>query len=72
MIGLAGESQSVVIASGQTATLSFAMTPSALVLGGIEVLAEKSEALTTPRRPSRPLPRPGFRASSARVICRSC
>ena len=48
MIGLAGESQSVVIASGQTATLSFAMTPSALVLGGIEVLAEKSEALTTP------------------------
>ena len=48
MIGLAGESRSVAVASGRTATVSFSLTPTALVLGGIEVLAEKAEARRTP------------------------
>ena len=48
MIGLAAESREVTVPAGRSATLDFDMTQSALVLGGIEVLAEQAEARRTP------------------------
>ena len=48
MIGLAAESRKVTVSAGGTSTFDFAMTPEALVLGGIEVLAEKAEPRRTP------------------------
>ena len=48
MIGLSAENREITVSAGQGLTLDFTMTPSALVLGGIEVLAEKAEARRTP------------------------
>ena len=48
MIGFTAENQEVTVAAGRTLTVDFAMTLSALVLGGIEVLAEQAEARRTP------------------------
>ncbi|MDE2763213.1 MAG: TonB-dependent receptor [Gemmatimonadota bacterium] len=48
MIGFAAENQEASVSAGRTLTVDFDMTPSALVLGGIEVLAEQAEARRTP------------------------
>ncbi len=48
MIGLAAENREVSVSSGGISTLDFEMTLAALVLGGIEVLAEQAEARRTP------------------------
>ena len=48
MIGLAAENREVTVSGGRSSTLDFDMTLSALVLGGIEVLAETAEARRTP------------------------
>ena len=48
MIGLAAENREVSVSAGGISTLDIEMTPSAFVLGGIEVLAEQAEARRTP------------------------
>ena len=48
MIGLKAEDQDVTVSVGGIATLDFEMILSALVLGGIEVLADAAEARRTP------------------------
>ena len=48
MIGLTAENREAAVSAGRTLTVDFDMTPSALVLGGIEVLAEQAEARRTP------------------------
>ncbi|MDE2973410.1 MAG: TonB-dependent receptor [Gemmatimonadota bacterium] len=48
MIGLAAEDRDVTVSAGGIAALDFDMVPAALVLGGIEVLADAAEARRTP------------------------
>ena len=48
LIGYTAASQQLTIEAGGTATLDFALTPTALALGGIEVLAERAEERRTP------------------------
>ncbi len=48
MIGLAAENREVSVSPGGISTVDFEMTLAALVLGGIEVLAEQAEARRTP------------------------
>ena len=48
MIGLAAEDDEVSVTSGETTTHDVAMTPSALTLGNLEVLAERAEPRKTP------------------------
>ena len=48
MIGFVAEDREASVSAGRTLTVDFDMTPSALVLGGIEVLAEQAEARRTP------------------------
>ena len=48
MIGFNADDEEVSVMSGETTTHDVAMTPSALSLGGLEVLAERAEARKTP------------------------
>ena len=48
MIGFSAEDDVVSVASGETTTHDVAMVPSALSLGGLEVLAERAEPRKTP------------------------
>lgn len=48
LIGYTTASQQVTVSGGGTAQADFAMTPTALALGGIEVLAERAEERRTP------------------------
>ena len=48
LIGYTTASQQVTVSDGGTAQADFAMTPTALALGGIEVLAERAEERRTP------------------------
>ena len=48
MIGFSAEDEEVSVMSGETTTHDVAMVPSALSLGGLEVLAERAEARKTP------------------------
>ena len=48
LIGYTGETNRVVLESGGAAVLDFELTPTALALGGIEVLAERAEERRTP------------------------
>ncbi len=48
MIGFSAEDERVSVASGETTSHDVAMTPSALTLGSLEVLAERAEARKTP------------------------
>ncbi len=48
MIGYATESQRITVADGGVVTLDFALTATAVSLGGIEVLAERAEPRRTP------------------------
>ena len=48
MIGFSADNEEVSVVAGETTTLDVAMTPSALALGSLEVLAERAEARRTP------------------------
>lgn len=48
MIGFAAEPQEISVEAGGTAVVDFMMTPDAVALGGIEVLAERAEERRTP------------------------
>ena len=48
LIGFTAEARQVNVEPGGTATLDFSLTPTALALGGIEVLAERAEERRTP------------------------
>ncbi len=48
MIGFSAEAEVVSVTSGETTTHDVAMTPSALSLGGLEVLADRAEPRRTP------------------------
>ncbi len=48
MIGFTAESQRITVDGGGTAVVDFALTSTALTLGGIEVLAERAEERRTP------------------------
>ena len=48
LIGFTTESRQVTLDAGATAMLDFSLTPTALALGGIEVLAERAEERRTP------------------------
>ena len=48
LIGYTAESQQLTVQAGGTAMLDFSLTPTALALGGIEVLAERAEERRTP------------------------
>ena len=48
LIGYTTESRQVTLDAGGTAMLDFSLTPTALALGGIEVLAERAEERRTP------------------------
>ena len=48
VIGFTSESQQVTLDAGGSAMLDFALTPTAVALGGIEVLADRAEERRTP------------------------
>ena len=48
LIGFTAEARQVTVVAGGTETLDFSLTPTALALGGIEVLAERAEERRTP------------------------
>ena len=48
LIGYTADSQQLTVQAGGTAMLDFSLTPTALALGGIEVLAERAEERRTP------------------------